>query len=105
MQRALRAINGRGWRQRLAPLAEHLGNRRRVRARSERGAALALLDLDTLREALARLLWHTPAHGYLVVTLAVENAPADVVASEVGVGRAQLVRGAADHHHGTGARI
>jgi hypothetical protein len=42
MQRALRTIGGRVWRQRLAPLAEHLGNRRLARARNDRGAALAL---------------------------------------------------------------
>jgi hypothetical protein len=42
MQRALRAINGRGWRHRLAPLAEHMGNRQLLRARSDLGAALAL---------------------------------------------------------------
>jgi hypothetical protein len=91
MQRALRTISGRAWRQRLAPLAEHLGNRRLVRARSDRGAVLALLDLDTLQQALARLLRHDPLQGYLVIRLAVENAPADVVASETGIDPAQLV--------------
>jgi hypothetical protein len=91
MQRALRTIGGRAWRQRLAPLAEHMGSRRLVRARSDRGAALALLDLDTLQQALAHLLRHNPLQGYLVVALAVENAPADVVASETGIDPAQLV--------------
>jgi hypothetical protein len=56
MQRAWRTINGNGWRQRLAPLAEHMGNRPLVRAWSDCGAALALLDLDTLQQALMRLL-------------------------------------------------
>jgi hypothetical protein len=91
MQRALRAIDGHGWRQRLAPLAEHMGNRRLVRARSDRGAALALLDLDRLREALMRLQRHDRVQAYLVVALAVENAPADVVAAHVGLDRAHLV--------------
>ena len=78
----------------LAPLAEHMGNRRLVRARSDRGAALALLDLDTLQQALARLLRHDLLQGYMVVALAVENAPADVVASETGIDPAQLVAAA-----------
>ena len=67
MQRALRAIDGHGWRQRLAPLAEHMGNRRLVRARSDRGAALDLLDLDRLREALMRVQRHDPVQAYLAV--------------------------------------
>ena len=92
MQRALRAIDGHGWRQRLAPLAEHMGNRRLVRARSDRGAALDLLDLDRLPEALMRVQRHDPVQAYLlVVALAVENAPADVVAADVGLDRAHLV--------------
>jgi hypothetical protein len=49
MQRPWRTINRDGWRQRLAPLAEHMGNRRLLGARSDRGAALALRDLDRLR--------------------------------------------------------
>jgi hypothetical protein len=91
MQRACRTINGNGWRQRLAPLAEHMGNRRLVRARSDRGAALALRDLDRLREALMRLQRHDPVQAYLIVALAVENAPAAVVAADVGLDRAHLV--------------
>jgi hypothetical protein len=43
---------------------------------------------------LARLLRHTPAQGYLVVRLAVENAPAEVVAAETGLDPAQLVTAA-----------
>lgn len=91
MQRALRPIDGHGWRERLAPLAQHMGNRRLVRARSDRGTALALLDLDRLREALMRLQRHDPIQAYLVVALAVENAPAEVVAADVGLDRAHLV--------------
>jgi hypothetical protein len=90
-QRALRTINGPGWRQRLAPLAEHMGNRRLVRARSDRGGALAVLDLDTLQQALVRLLGIAPTQGYLVVRLALENAPADIVAAETGVDPVQQV--------------
>jgi hypothetical protein len=58
---------------------------------SDRGAALALLDLDTLQQALARLLGHAPAQGYLVLRVAVENAPADVVAAETGLDPVQQV--------------
>jgi hypothetical protein len=90
MQRLVRTINGNGWRQRLAPLAEHMGNRRLVRARSDRGAALALLDLDTLQAALMRLLGHDPIQASLIIALAVENAPAAVVAAELSMAHAQL---------------
>jgi hypothetical protein len=93
-QRALRTINGPGWRQRLAPLAEHMGNRRLVRARSDRGGALAVLNLDMLQQALVRLLGLAPAQGYLVVRLALENAPADVVAAETGIDPVQQVAAA-----------
>src|SRR5437762_3281574 len=91
LQRALRPIDGHGWRQRLAPLAQHMGNRWLVRARSDRGAALAPLDLDRLREALMRLQRHDPVQAYLFVALAVENAPADIVAADVGLDRAHQV--------------
>jgi hypothetical protein len=90
-QRALRTITGPGWRQRLAPLAEHMGNRRLIRARSARGGALAVLDLDTLQQALLRLLGLAPTQGYLVVRLALENAPADIVAAETGLDPVQQV--------------
>jgi hypothetical protein len=92
MQRALRVINGYGWRERLAPLAQHMANRRLVRARSDRGTALALLDLDTLHEALMRLQRHDPSQAYLISALAVENAPADVVAADIGIDPAHLIR-------------
>ena len=91
MRRAWRILNGHGWRERLAPLAQHMGNRRLVRARSDRGTALALLDLDTLHEALMWLQRHDPSQAYLIIALAVENAPADVVAADVGIDPAQLV--------------
>jgi hypothetical protein len=92
MQRAWRTINGHGWRERLAPLAQHMGNRRLVRAHSDRGTALALLDLDTLHEALMRLQRHDPSQAYLIIALTVENAPADVVAADVGIDPAHLIR-------------
>jgi hypothetical protein len=94
MQRASRTINGPGWRQRLVPLAEHMGNHRLIRARSNRGAALDLLDLDTLHQALMCLPRHDPSEGYPVIALAVENAPADVVAAETGIDPAQQVAAA-----------
>jgi hypothetical protein len=65
MRHAWRILNGHGWRERLAPLAQHMGNRRLVRARSDRGTALALLDLDTLHEALMCLQRHDPSQAYL----------------------------------------
>jgi hypothetical protein len=91
MQRALRTIHGHGWREHLAPLAQHMGNRRLVRARSDRGIALALLDLNTLHEALLRLQRHDPNQAYLIIALTVENAPADVVAADVGIDPAHLI--------------
>ena len=94
MQHLLRTITGDGWRHRLAPLAEYLGNRRMIRARSDRGGALALLDLDTLQQALMRLLGHNPSQAYLIIALAVENAPADVVAAQTGIDPAQQVTAA-----------
>ena len=94
MQRAMRIVNGDGWRSRLAPLAEHMGNRRLIRARSDCGGALALLNLDMLQAALMRLLQNKPGEGYLIVRLAVENAPADVVAAETGIAPAQQVAAA-----------
>jgi hypothetical protein len=87
----LRTINEPGWRQRLAPLAEHMGNRRLVRSRSDRGGALAVLDLDTLQQALVRLVGLAPTQGYLVLRLALENAPADIVAAETGIDPVQQV--------------
>jgi hypothetical protein len=68
-----------------------MANRRLVRARSDCGAALALLDLDIHQEALLRLLRHRPVKGYLVVALTIENAPTEVVAADVGIHRAHLV--------------
>ena len=71
-----------------------MGNRRMIRARSDCGAALVLLDLDTLQQALAHLLRHDPSQGYLVVRLAVENAPVQVVAAETGLDPVQQVAAA-----------
>ena len=34
---------------------------------------------------------HDPSQAYLIIALAVENAPADVVAADVGIDPAQLV--------------
>jgi hypothetical protein len=51
----------------------------------------AFADLDTLQAALTHLLQRHPNQGYLVVRLAVEKAPADVVAAETGIDpRAQV---------------
>jgi hypothetical protein len=94
MQRAMRTLTGDGWRSRLAPLAEHMGNHRMIRARSDCGAALALLNLDMLQVALMRLLQNKPGEGYLVVRLVVENAPAEVVAAETGIAPLQQIAAA-----------
>ena len=91
LQRAVRIINGRAWRQRLAPLARYMGDCQLIRARSDRGAALALLDLDTLQQALVRLQQHDPIQFYLVVALAVENANAVAVAAELGMDQGHIM--------------
>jgi hypothetical protein len=51
-----RALEARGWQQRLAPLAQALAGLRLVRGRNEHGAPLRRLDAEVLRETLCRLL-------------------------------------------------
>jgi hypothetical protein len=51
------AMHARGWQQHVAPLAQHMTEKRLVRTR-DAGACLLHLDLDVLRETLSRLLCH-----------------------------------------------
>jgi DNA-directed RNA polymerase specialized sigma24 family protein len=66
--------------------------RRLMRARSDAGAALRRLDLETLRAALERLLARAPTQAYLLVGVALEDGPADVVAAELGLAPAQVMQ-------------
>jgi hypothetical protein len=86
----LRALETCGW-ERLAPLAQHMANKRLVRARGDVGASLRRLDVHTLREALSRMLCHEWEDGYLIYQLVVEGAEPAQVAAERGVSRATLV--------------
>ena len=86
----LRALEACG-RERLAPLAQHMAQRRLVRARGDVGASLRRLDVHTLREALSRMLCHEWEDGYLIYQLVVEGAEPAQVAAERGVSRATLV--------------
>jgi hypothetical protein len=49
LQQCLRALQTRGWEQRLQPLATHMIEKRLVRARGDAGAPLRHLDLEVLR--------------------------------------------------------
>jgi hypothetical protein len=86
----LRALETCG-RERLAPLAQHMSNKRLVRARGDVGASLRRLDVHTLREALSRMLCHEWEDGYLIYQLVVEGAEPAQIAAERGVSRATLV--------------
>jgi hypothetical protein len=55
LEACLRALEACGW-ERLAPLAQHMAEKRLVRARGDVGAPLRHLDVYTLREALLRML-------------------------------------------------
>jgi hypothetical protein len=86
----LRALKTCGW-ERLAPLAQHMANKRLVRARGDIGAPLRRLDVHTLRGALSRMLCQEWEDGYLIYQLVVESAEPAQVAAERGVSRATLV--------------
>jgi hypothetical protein len=90
LDECLRALEACG-RERLAPLAQHMAQKRLVRARGDVGAPLRHLDIHTLREALRRMLRQDDDAGYLIVRLVVEGAEPDQVAAEQGVSRAVLV--------------
>jgi hypothetical protein len=51
-------MRAHGWQQHGAPLAQHMTEKRPVRARGNAGAPLRHLDLDVLREVLSPLLRH-----------------------------------------------
>ena len=90
LDECLRALEACG-RQRLAPLAQHMAEKRLVRARGDSGASLRRLDVHTLREALSRMLRHGWEDGYLIYQLVVEGMEPVQVAAERGVSRATLV--------------
>jgi hypothetical protein len=90
LDECLRALEDCG-RKRLAPLAQHMAEKRLVRARGDVGASLRRLDVHTLREALGRMLCHEWEDGYLIYQLVVEGAEPAQVAAERGVSRATLV--------------
>ena len=90
LEECLRALEGCG-RARLAPLAQHMADRRLVRARGDVGAPVRRLDVHTLREALSQLLRQRWEDGYLIYQLVVEGADPAQVALERGVSRPALV--------------
>jgi hypothetical protein len=73
LEQCLRALQTRGWEQRLQPLATHMIEKRLVRARGDAGAPLRHLEPDVLRTALSRLLSQDDDDGYLVYQLVVEG--------------------------------
>jgi transcriptional regulator with XRE-family HTH domain len=79
-----------GW-ERLAPLAQHMAEKRLVRSRGDAGASLRHLDREVLREALTQMLSQDDDDGYLVYQLVVEGREPALVAAEWGVSRAVLV--------------
>src|SRR4051794_34713856 len=90
LEECLRTLEACG-RARLAPLAQHMAQKRLVRARGDVGAALRHLDVGVLREALGRMLCHAWADGYLIYQVVVEGVEPDQVAAERGISRAALV--------------
>jgi hypothetical protein len=90
LDECLRALETCG-RERLAPLAQHMADRRLVRARGDVGAPVRRLDVQTLREALSQLLRQRWEDGYLIYQLVVEGADPAQVALERGVSWPVLV--------------
>jgi DNA-directed RNA polymerase specialized sigma24 family protein len=69
-----------------------MATQRLIRARGDRGGALASVDVATLRAALEHLLERAPAQAYLLIAVALEDAPAEVVAAELSIAPAQVMR-------------
>jgi hypothetical protein len=90
LEECLRTLEACG-RARLAPLAQHMADRRLVRACGDVGAPLRHLDVGVLRGALGRMLCHESADGYLIYQLVVEGAEPAQVAAERGASRPALV--------------
>src|SRR2546421_3816366 len=86
-QGCLRTLSKRGWEQRLAPLAQHMAERRLGCARGYAGAPLRRLDLEGLREALSNLLREGDSYddALLIMELVIEGAEPARVAAERGV--------------------
>ena len=91
LQQCLRALQTRGWEQRLQPLATRMVEKHLVRARGHAGAPLQHLDLEVLREALSRLLREDWEDAALIVDLVVDGTEPAQVAAERGVSHAVLV--------------
>jgi hypothetical protein len=92
LRQRLHALEAVGW-DRLAPLAQHMIDKRLVRARGDAGAPVRHLGLEVLRAALCRLLSQDDGagDGDLIFRLVVEGAdPADI-AAERGISRPVLV--------------
>ena len=90
LRQRLHALEAVGW-DRLAPLAQHMIERRLVRAPGDAGAPVRHLGTEVLRAALCRLLSQDDDDGELIFRLVVEGAdPADI-AAERGVSRPVLV--------------
>ena len=83
----LRVLSARGWQERFAPLAQHMAERRLVRAPSDAGAALRRLDAEVLREALSRMLREQWDDGSLIYDLVLEGMEPAHVAAERGTSR------------------
>jgi hypothetical protein len=90
LDECLRALEACG-KERLTPLAQHMAVKRLVRARGDAGAPLRHLDVQVLRKALSRMLYHEWEDGYLIYQLVVDGAEPGQVAAERGVSRATLV--------------
>jgi hypothetical protein len=90
LRQCRRALQVCGW-ERLAPLAQHMAEKRLVRGRGDPGAPLRHLDVHTLRAALSRMLSQDDDDGYLIYQLVVEGAEPTQVAAERGVSCAVLV--------------
>jgi hypothetical protein len=90
LRQCLRALQVCGW-ERLAPLAQHIAEKRLVRGCEDSGAPLRRLDVHTLRAALSRMLSQNDDDGYLIYQLVVEGAEPAQVAAEWGVSCAALV--------------
>jgi hypothetical protein len=94
LRACVRALEARGWQQRLAPLAQALVDLRLVRGRNEHGAPLRRLDAEVLRETLCRLLSEGDEGALLVFELVVEGMDPEWVAQDRGGHRARPDRAA-----------
>jgi hypothetical protein len=85
LRACVRALETRGWQQRLAPLAQVLVDLRLVRGRNEHGAPLRRLDGELLQQTLCRLLGEGDENALLVYDVLVEGMDPQWVAEDRGV--------------------